>query len=457
MLSVILAAGAVVSAAPPGQETGQDTLEHYIQTGMENNLSLQQHQFSLKQSIQALKEARGMFLPSVSIEARYSRAGGGRIIEFPVGDLMNPVYQSLNQLLTVHGQVPGFPQHIPNEEIPFLREKEHETKLHVVQPVFQPAIYFNAKIKKSLTRMEEAKVKAFKRQLTADIKSAYYNYIKTVEVVKLLDETRKLMQENVRVSESLFRNHKRTEEVVLRAKAELSKLDQQRTEAQKNVLMAAAYFNFLLNRPLDETIRIDSGVRNHRNITPAGELKTFERSALNHREELTQLYSAIAAASQSVKMHGSSVLPTVTGVFDYGFQGEKYRFNGQDDYWMASLVLSWNLFRGGRDKAEKQKAMLEKKRLEAQHKELEHRLRLQVREAWHALQVAHASEASTADQESARKEAFRIVAKKYEQGMVPQIEYIQAQNDLTQASVAHIIARFDVAVKQAQLERAAAM
>lgn len=35
---------------------------------------------------------RGMFLPSVSIEARYSRAGGGKIIEFPVGDLMNPVY-----------------------------------------------------------------------------------------------------------------------------------------------------------------------------------------------------------------------------------------------------------------------------------------------------------------------------------------------------------------------------
>lgn len=452
-LSIIFMATAMLWPSPSGPGA---LLDQYVKTGMANNLALKQQNFSLQQSMQALKEARGMFLPTVSIEARYSRAGGGRKIQFPVGDLMNPVYQGLNQLLAVHGQAAGFPQSIPNEEIPFLREEEHETKLRVVQPLFQPAIYFNAKIKKSLTRLEEAKVKAFKRQLAMDIKSAYYNYIKTAEVVELLDETRKLLQENVRVSDSLFRNHKRTEEVVLRAKAELSKLDQQRAEARKNLTMATSYFNFLLNRPMDEKIEIEASAFEAASFANNQGLEQLEASAMKHREELTQLLEAGYAAAQNAKRHGAAVLPRVTGVLDYGFQGEKYRFTGQDDYWMASLVVSWNLFRGGRDKANRTKALLEKKRLDAQRMELEQRLRLQVREAWYGLQAARAAVASASDQEKARKEAFRIVAKKYEQGMVPQIEYIKAQNDLTQASVTLIVARCDAAVQQVQLERAAA-
>ena len=113
-----------------------DNLDNYVQIGLENNLALKQKEFNYKKSMHALKEARGMFFPSVSIEARYTRAGGGREIEFPVGDLLNPVYSTLNQLTGTQ----SFPQ-LDNERIPFLREKEHETKLRLVQPLFQYGIY----------------------------------------------------------------------------------------------------------------------------------------------------------------------------------------------------------------------------------------------------------------------------------------------------------------------------
>jgi outer membrane protein TolC len=455
VVALVLLSFQFAAAEAPGETHGA-VLDNYIRIAMRRNLALQQQEFSLKKSVQALREARGMFLPSVSIEARYSRAGGGRIIEFPVGDLMNPVYQSLNQLLTVHGQAPGFPQTIPNEEIPFLREEEHETKLRVIQPVFQPAIYYNAKIKKDLAGVEEAKLNAFKRQLTADIKTAYYNYLKTLKVKELLDDTRALLKENVRVSQSLFRNHKRTEEVVLRSRAELSQLDQQRVEAEKNIRLAASYFNFLLNRPLDKEIETDGAAGAGGAFPPDVDVKALEQRALRRREEFRQLYGAVKAAGHAVKLHGSSILPTVTGVFDYGFQGERYRFKGGDDYWMASLVLNWNLFRGGQDRAKKRQAALEKKRLDAQRLELENRVRLQVKEAYHNLLVARSAVVSAADREKSRKEAFRIVSKKYEQGMAPQIEYIKAQNDYTHAAVIHIVARFDRLIKEALLERAAA-
>jgi outer membrane protein TolC len=57
-----------------------NVLDAYISEGLENNLALKQKEFSLKKSIKELHEARGKFLPSISIEGRYSRAGGGRTI-----------------------------------------------------------------------------------------------------------------------------------------------------------------------------------------------------------------------------------------------------------------------------------------------------------------------------------------------------------------------------------------
>jgi outer membrane protein TolC len=456
---VVLSVSCPLKVYAGGSET--PVLDEYVRRGLENNLALRQQEFSLKKSMQALKEAKGMFLPSLSIEARYSRAGGGRLIEFPVGDLVNPMHATLNQLLMAHGQVPAFPANIPNETIPFLREEEHDTKLRVVQPVFRPAIYYNLKIKSDLTTVEQAKLKVFKRQLVADIKTAYFNFLKTVKVKELLAETRKLLQENLKVSESLFKNHKRTEEVVFRSQAELSRLEQRMAEAEKNHRMAAAYFNFLLNRPLDKKIEtgtaVESGGGVESRFPDDIDLEKLERSALKHRAEFRQLYGAIDAAGHAVKLHGSAVLPNVTAVLDYGFQGERYRFGRDDDYWMASLVFNWNLFRGGQDRAKKTQALLEKRKLETQQKELEQNIRLQVREAWHKLAVSKAAVTSSADLLKSRKEAFHIISKKYRQGMVPQIEFIKAQNDFTDASVRHFIARFDLRISETHLERAVAL
>ncbi len=431
-------------------EQGHGVLNRYIEAGLQNNLALRQETFCLQKSLQALKEARGMFWPSVSIEARYSRAGGGRVIEFPVGDLVNPIHRTLNQLLSA----PLFPGDLVNEVIPFLRQQEHETKLRVVQPLFQPAIYYNVRIKARLSQLQQARLDAYKRELVLDIKTAYFNYLKALKVREALHNTRELLRENLRISCSLFENHKVTEEVVFRSRAELSGLEQQIAEIEKNVTMAASYFNFLLNRPLDEEIKVDHPYRDP--VEEPFTLVEYQSRALAHREEFHQLAQAIGAAGNEGKLHGAGWLPQISAVFDYGFQGETYRFSGGDDFWMASLVLSWNLFRGGQDRARELQANLEKRRLEARLMELENQVRLGVREAYYGMQVAGAAVRSAEDRLDSCRAAFHIVSKKYEQGMVPQIEYMQARSDYTNAEIKYIVARYDLLIRAAKLERAAA-
>ena len=82
------------------------SLEDYVQEGLKSNLVLQQKNVSLQQAQQSLNLAKSYFLPTVNVLADYTSGEGGRSIAIPVGDLLNPVYASLNQVT----QSDAFPQ-----------------------------------------------------------------------------------------------------------------------------------------------------------------------------------------------------------------------------------------------------------------------------------------------------------------------------------------------------------
>lgn len=446
--------GLIVLLIPTVLCSQEPVLDRYVREGLANNLALKQRQFSLERSLEALSEARGLFMPSISIAARYSRAGGGRVFEVPLGDLMNPVYQSLNELYVGQGQPPKPYPALENEIIPFLLEEEQETKIRVVQPLFEPAIYYNYKIKSDLSRIQEAEKNVYRRKLIADIKSAYYNYLKTIRVVELLEETMELVKENLRISEALFGTGKATQDVVFRARAEISKIEQGQAEAEKNRRLAISYFNFLLNRPRDSAIDLPSGELNVEDSLI--DRATAERMALERREELWKLESGINAASNNIKLASSRYLPSLNLVFDYGFWGEDYRFSGDDDYWMGSLFLDWNLFDGFQKKSKRDQAVIERKELETRLEEVQQQIRLEVQEAYDNVVVARLAITSSRDQLLSARKSFRIVRRKYEEGMSRQVEFIDARTTLTRSEINHILAQYAYFVRYAELERVTA-
>ncbi len=424
-------------------------LNDYIQEGLGSNLALQQKFDSYRQSIEELHEARGMFFPALSINARMTVAEGGRMIDFPVGDLLNPVYSTLN-MLTSSNQFPE----ISNVEFPFLRPFEHETKLQVVQPLFNPQIYYNHKIKTDLSLASKADAKMYKRYLVCEIKTAYFSYLKAVQVHRLIDNTRLLLEENVRVNESLYANNKVTIDNIYRSKVELSKLEKKKAEALKISNSAAAYFNFLLNRPLNAEIVPDSGIVIRK---PDYTIAELGKTALEFREDLTMMKYYTSAASNNFRLSRSVKVPTLLGVLDYGFQGDKYSFTGADDFAMASLVLRWDLFTGMQNEAKIKKAMIGKEMAEKKFRELESAIRLEVANAWYALGAAGKSiDASELEVESANK-AYYIVEKKYKQGQANMIEYIDARTSKTNAGENLIIVRYDYMIRIAEYEKAAGL
>ena len=67
---LLLAALATAAGMAPRAQAQTATLEDYVQQGLARNLALQQQEFAYRQSEQALREARGLYLPSLNDGAR---------------------------------------------------------------------------------------------------------------------------------------------------------------------------------------------------------------------------------------------------------------------------------------------------------------------------------------------------------------------------------------------------
>jgi len=429
----------------PSMLYGQPVLDDYITYGLENNLALKQKQSDYEKSIESLKEARGLFYPGISFNARYTVSEGGRVIDFPVGDLLNPVYATLNALTSSN----LFPQ-IDNQSVRFLRPTEHETKMRVVQPLFNTDIYYNSRIRKELTYIGSMDVEQYKRELTAEIKKAYYNAAMADALFSMLSDTRKLLEENIRVNRKLLNNDKVTADYVYRSEAELNKFDQELQDAEKNKTIANAYFNFLLNKPLTDTIIIEQPQDFPVLISTGSD---FIPAAIENRQEIRKLENYGKITELQVRMNKSKRLPDLFAVADYGFQGEKYVFNMEQDYMQASAVLTWNLFEGFSNKAKIRQAVIQNEIAGSQLEEAKKQIEFQVMDAVSELSAADKGISAAGSRLKNAKESFRITDRKYSEGQASLIEYIDARTSLTQAEESLIISKYRYLSAFAEFER----
>ena len=104
------------SLFPPSVSGQKNTvLDGYIREGLANNAALKTAQFDVERNLNALEQAQTLFMPQVNFQMQYTLAVGGRSQSLPIGDLLNPVYSTLNKLT----QSSSFPS-IENQAIKFL-------------------------------------------------------------------------------------------------------------------------------------------------------------------------------------------------------------------------------------------------------------------------------------------------------------------------------------------------
>jgi outer membrane protein len=444
--SIALAQNEAGNAAPFDVVIGR-----YIAEGLERNLALQSETLEVEKATEALAEARARFFPEVSLEARYSRAEGGREFELPLGSALNPVYDTLNEMLIAQGQDPRFPR-VQDETVNFLREREQDTRVVMRQPLWAPAIPAAVRAQRALLDASSYRRMAIARALRRDITLAYIDWLKAGNSVEIVRASEALLVENLRVNQSLFDNGKITEDQVLRARAELLAVEQQKREIENSTTQARSYFNFLLNRDLQAAIE--------RTAAPASlteqeaALELLWSNALNRRPEVSQVEQLRRASEEQTRIARHRRWPTLSLGLDAGTQGEEYGTGDGYNFGVASLVFTWRLFDGGSDAARVAQARATERQLVLREEEIAQQIRLEVQQAYDRLQTARASLATAQARAEAARAAFRIASRKRDEGVISQVEFIDARSTLTSAELNHIITQFDVLARRAELEYA---
>lgn len=447
----VLVCGLAAWGAASAQESFDTVAERYVAEGLRSNLALRGESLEVERSAAALAEARARFFPELSIQARYSRADGGRTISLPLGSALNPAYSTLNDMLVAQGRPASFPQ-IEDQSFKFLREEEQDTRVVVRQPVYAPAIAAAVRAQSALLDASNYQRMALARTLRRDITIAYLDWLKARSSVEIVEASETLLRENLRVNDSLHANGKITEDQVLRAKAELLAVEQQKREVQNLAKQAQSYFNFLLNRDLSTSIDPSEPPAAADDRDAA--LEQLWTQALQRRPELSRMEQLQRASEAQTNAARKQRWPTLSLGLDAGTQGEEYRFGDGYNFGMASLLFTWKVFDGGGDAARVRQARAQERQLVLRQEEVAQQIRLEVQQTLDRLQTARASLATAQARAEAARAAFRIASRKRDEGVINQVEFIDARSTLTGAELNHNLTRYDVLARRAELEYA---
>ncbi len=427
----------------PGTVGAQTFLKKYIEEGLSNNLVMKQKDLSLRRSLLALKEARSWFYPSAAFTGDYTWAEGGRTIALPVGDLLNPVYSTLNQL--THSN--HFPV-IENSEFQLLPQNFYDARFRVAYPLLNTDLYYNSRIKKDEIRMAEYEIEIYRQELTREIESAYYNYCLATDAAKIYESATALVKRNLQVNQSLERNGKGLAANVLRAESETEVISSRLREAENQQKNARSWFNFLLNRSFSdsvvyETLPFPEDLAQSLTATPV----------TGNRSELKELGTAMNIRHSELSMNNRYAIPKVNTFVDLGSQAADWQFNSQSRYFMAGVEVTVPVFTGFRNRTKISKTKLELEDLSIRLENTNRQIMVAADAARNNLSTAMANLTSSEKQYQSARAYFNLVEKGYAAGINSLLEFMDARNQLTASEIEVKLNRYKVLSAYSDLKR----
>ena len=401
-------------------------VDDYVRLGLAGNLQLRNSQLEVDGAMAELDAVRARYLPELGLDSRFSRNTGGRAIDIPALGL----------------------------DFQFLRPQEQQTELTLQQPLYAPAIPAAVRAQRATLDARQYAHRALQQRLRRDITTGYLRWLQAMRTIDIVQSTQALLAENLRVNQALFANGKITQDQVLRARAEQLAVDQQLRQARNGASQAQSYLNFLLDRPLEEPLEQAEAEGELRRAH--ADLALLKQAAFAARAELGASGNSVRAAEAQAAAARAARLPTLALAANGGSQGEHFEFGQGRNFSSINLLLSWNLFDGGRRRSEATAATLAARRLRNQDEELRRQIELEVRQSLDDVLATEDWLATSAARLDAASAGFRIAERKRDEGAISQAEFLDARNTLTSAQLNLNLTRFELLARQAELDYATA-
>jgi outer membrane protein TolC len=417
----------------------QAVLDQYVKQAIEQNRSVDEKQAIERRQEYALQHAGKLAGPEVNFLTTYTVAYKGRNIELPLGDLLNPVYSALNDITGTQ----NFPP-VANQEFNFLPNNFYDARFRITQPILQPEIKYNKLIKEEEVTLAGLQTNETIRDLTMQVKSAYLQWMRAGEAIRIMDQGLTLLNENKRITESLIKNGQAIPSALMRIQSDIEHLSALREKSISNRTNAAAHFNFLLNRPSGTEILPD---------TFEGVPDIPAQYDLSHREELQQIQTGKKIQELALQLEEKQHAPTLGVQLDLGSQAFAADWGG---YVLGGVQLEVPIWDNKKSQLKQKEWKAQLEATEANYEWTKNAFDVQMEAEIENLRSDIALYNSFTDLLASNQRFYDETVRRYKEGLSNYIELLDARTEVTSTQLEQNLAKYQSWLRHVSIERMAA-
>ncbi|KPA09617.1 transporter [Candidatus Magnetomorum sp. HK-1] len=409
------------------------SLEEAMKIALTHSQDIQSIIARIEQAKIGIKIAKAAFFPTVSIYTEFTKSND------PIAYLLKtsrqrklPPNANFNQ-----------PETFDNYEI----------GLKFKYNIFQGGKKFYYKnIAESVFEEECLERESIENSLLASVINAYYDALVAFDLIKIAEESVSTVETQLRLMTVRFNTGGALKSDVLSLDVRLAEVKEDLVRSKNFHKNALALLGTLLGIGPDSKLKIHEN--ENKLIDYPQSYSEGVKIALSKRPELKKLKEKIKQSNIGLKISKSAYLPSLDFFATRFYDAEDMAFYEENNNWGMFFTLNWNLFEGGKNKAEVAKSMKALKEIMANYKKMILQIKLDVKKAYLYIEDANARLTVTKSSVISAEESFKLVKRQFDGGSVTISRYLEAELDRNHAKTRAIIAFYDKAKGLAEIARA---
>ena len=298
------------------------------------------------------------------------------------------------------------------KDLNYPKARNHfQTKLSYMVPLFTGMkLTMYEKISKAMEKMSHLDAKKVANEKIYQTKKTFYDIALVEEYIANLKILKKNMDRLEEIIKSFKEEGYAKDTDVLEVKAKKYEVLSYLNQAKLNRSLAYQYLSFLVGDEVESIQKPDLHPKMIDEDTQKLVAKTIDFEKVKLAQKIT---------SMNVKLQKSGYMPTVGAFGEYGSSDNK-PFNDffDKDFYTVGAQLKWNLFSGGKTRAEVQKARIKHLQVNEQYVLAKKGLALKINQLKTAIKSKEYDiKAQSAQYELAQK-IYQMYAEKYKEGLV---------------------------------------
>ena len=322
-------------------------------------------------------------------------------------------------------------------------------------------LYTGGRTSGALTAAEEQgkaaaqDVAAGRSDLTLEVTAAYWGLVAQRESERVLREAIGSYEAHLKDATNFFENGMTARNEVLSVQVERDRAELARLEARNSAEVGNANLLRLLDLPPGTRVEpVEEGAF----ATETAAVEAMVQEAQAARPELRSLRHRVVAAQASVQVARAPTRPQASLQANYEYSSPNQRIFPLSaewrDTWSVGVGVSITAFDGGRTSAATARACAQADAVSRQLADLEQRVRFEVTARALDLETASASVAVATRNVEAAREDVRVSQDRYQAGVNPSSDLLDSETRLLRAGLDLTLARTQVRLARATLERA---